>query len=137
MSTPVAVGSEEIDQSLAITEEPLDDSAVSEAEDMSATDRRQPRTTESKWHSVKRAYAKTERRYDRLVSDKWTYEILGILICTSTLLAIIAVLFAYRNSPSPRIMAGVSVRTNSIYYGVRIIDNSKAERRHIHTGYIF
>jgi hypothetical protein len=136
MPTAIAVRNEATESSTTISEEPTDDSAVSEADRTSASGSWQPFNPEHKWHSVKRVYARLEHGYDRLVADKWAYEIFGILVYASTLLTIVAVLLAYRNRPSPRIMVGVSVRTMKASCRISMINDEIAQHRHLHTGYV-
>lgn len=48
-------------------------------------------------------------KYDRVISDHWTYELIGVFVSVVTLVSIVGILFAYQGGPTPHIMRGVSV----------------------------
>ena len=59
--------------------------------------------------SVRRRWKIFVRLYNRVVADYWTYELLGMFFSVSTLVAIMGVLFAFSNKPSPHVMVGIPV----------------------------
>ena len=69
----------------------------------------QPEETGSKLQPPKKKLSTVRRIYDRVTTDHWMYELVAVFVCVSTLVAIIAVLFAFRNKPSPHILGGISV----------------------------
>lgn len=48
--------------------------------------------------------------FNRLTSDSWVWELLGIFVCIATLVSIFGILVAYDQKPLPHTFAGVSVR---------------------------
>lgn len=69
----------------------------------------QPEETASKLQPPKKGLSTMRRIYDQLTADHWMFELLAVFVCVSTLVAIIAVLFVFRNKPLPHILGGVSV----------------------------
>ena len=54
-------------------------------------------------------FQRLRHKYGVVTSDHWSYELLAVGLCASTLLSIVAILFAYQGGPTPHIMGGVSV----------------------------
>lgn len=79
-----------------------------------------------KLHSMHKAY-------DRLASDYWTYELMGILVCLATLVSIFAVLFVYHNGPTPHFVRGISVSHTSKLGRLASTDCVSAQHCHIDT----
>ena len=48
-------------------------------------------------------------RYDRLVGDFWTSEMLGVVISVGTIIGIVSILFSFRNGSTNHLMKGVTV----------------------------
>ena len=62
----------------------------------------------------KKRFGSLRRRYNRVMCDHWTYELVGVFIFIATIGSIIGVLLAYQNGPTPHVMRGVSVRCSSV-----------------------
>ena len=71
-----------------------------------------PQKQEIEARLTKQARRNVRRTYDRITADYWTYELIGMLFCVGTLVSIIAVLWAFHDSPTPHVMAGVTVSTS-------------------------
>lgn len=48
-------------------------------------------------------------RYLRFTQNYWTYELMGLTVCVTTLISIVGVLFVFNGSPTPQIKTGVTV----------------------------
>ncbi|KAJ9607251.1 hypothetical protein H2200_008324 [Cladophialophora chaetospira] len=59
----------------------------------------------------KRVVGSLLAKYDRLVTDHWTYELLGAFVCAGTLISICAILFAFSNTPTVHIMSNITLNT--------------------------
>jgi hypothetical protein len=102
----------------------------------SVIDKQQANGLKSVRYAIKKTYSRLERKYDCLVIDHCTYEVIGIVLCISALAAIIAILSAYQDRPFPCVVIGVSVRCQKIMRLARLIDNEVVEYRHIYPAYI-
>ena len=69
----------------------------------------QPQKHKTTQHLKKEKIKKWFHLYDRLVSDYWIVEAIGVFICVATLISIIGILLAFQDGPTPHVMKGVSV----------------------------
>ena len=64
---------------------------------------------ESELPSQNTRFERLSHKYDRVTSDHWTYELVGVFVSVATLVSTIGILLAYQGGPTPHIMRGVSV----------------------------
>lgn len=55
------------------------------------------------------------QKYRRDSSESWLWEVIGIVVCVSTLIAIFAILLAYDQKPQPHTIGGISVGCVTTY----------------------
>lgn len=102
------------DKSVTVFTAHTESSAISPAENAGQVLSDQPAMHQSSPLPTTKTSNRARRRCGQITADYWTYELVGVFLCISTLVSIAAVLFAFDRTPTPHVMARVTVSVRDI-----------------------